>query len=45
MNELKLFKKNELSQIDVQAPTAMQVKIEEELERSRNYRRKYKKGT
>jgi len=30
--ELKLFKKNELSQIDVQAPTAMQVKIEEELE-------------
>ena len=32
MNELKLFKKNELPQIDVQAPTAMQVKIEEELE-------------
>ncbi|MFH5835060.1 hypothetical protein ACHAL6_03155 [Proteiniclasticum sp. C24MP] len=32
MKELKLFKKNELSQIDVQTPTAMQVKIEEELE-------------
>ena len=27
--ELKLFKKNELSQIDVPIPTAMQVKIEE----------------
>lgn len=30
--ELKLFKNNELSQIDVQTPTAMQVKIEEDLE-------------
>ena len=30
--ELKLFKKNELSQIDVPIPTAMQVKIEEDLE-------------
>ncbi|MFZ1758290.1 MAG: hypothetical protein WAV75_03365 [Streptococcus suis] len=30
--ELKLFKKNELSQIDVPIPTAMQVKIEEGLE-------------
>lgn len=30
--ELKLFKKNELSKMDIQTPTAMQVKIEEELE-------------
>lgn len=30
--ELKLFRKNELPQIDVPIPTAMQVKIEEDLE-------------